>query len=409
MSSPDSTLPEVMIQIGSQYDAAKEKTMTIPFRANSLNYFIALILLTGAILLLASCTPTPLPTAAPVVNCPTAEPTDLTSFNEKWGASPHADEKAEAFRHWDASDPQEIPITCAKCHSRPGFIDFLGVDGTDAGKVNKPVKIGTTITCFNCHNEMTPVLTSVVFPSGARINDLGRESFCINCHHGNASTMSVDINITKANLADEDTPSPDLAFVNSHSISAATPFGSEVHGAYEYENQTYRGRFNRGEEFFACTRCHDPHTLKVDVNNCVECHTFDRTDAKNIRVNSTDLDGDGNTTEGIAYEIDQLHNDLYVALQNYAKSVAGLPIVYEPATYPYFFIDSNGNGTLDQGENVIQNAYNMWTPRLLRAAYNYNYVSHDPGAFAHNSTYILQILYDSLVDIGGDAAQFIRP
>ena len=50
------------------------------------------------------------------------------------------------------------------------------------------------------------------------------------------------------------------------------------------------------------------------------------------------------------------------------------------------------------------NQYNAWTPRLLRAAYNYQYVAKDPGAFAHNGTYILQALYDSLDDLSGSGA-----
>jgi hypothetical protein len=46
---------------------------------------------------------------------------------------------------------------------------------------------------------------------------------------------------------------------------------------------------------------------------------------------------------------------------------------------------------------------------LLRAAYNYQYVAKDPGAFAHNAEYILQILYDSIKDVGGDTSGMERP
>jgi hypothetical protein len=87
----------------------------------------------------------------------------------------------------------------------------------------------------------------------------------------------------------------------------------------------------------------------------------------------------------------------------------GVPIVFNPDTHPYFFTDTNDNGLADPEEINSENKYINWTPRLLRAAYNYNYVSHDTGAFAHNSIYILQILYDSLVDIGGDPSGLTRP
>ena len=42
-------------------------------------------------------------------------------------------------------------------------------------------------------------------------------------------------------------------------------------------------------------------------------------------------------------------------------------------------------------------------------AYNFQYAMKDPGAFAHNPKYVLQILYDSLADLGGDVEGRIRP
>ena len=323
--------------------------------------------------------------------------------------SPHADDDAEAFRHWDEVTPQEIPAACAQCHSRTGFLDFLGVDGTAVDVVDGPSKIGTTITCYVCHNEATYTLDSVTFTSGEYIGGLGPEARCITCHQGRGSTSTVDKAIETAKLTEEDTPSVGLLFVNSHSTSAATSFGSEVHGAYEYAGKSYQGRFNRGGEFFTCVRCHDQHSLKLKIDTCSECHTFDGTDPKNIRVNTTDFDGDGNYSEGAYYEVEQFKSKLFEAIQTYARDVVGAPIVYDLSLYPYFFLDTNGNGQADLDEVNAANKYNSWTPRLLKAAYNYNYSMHDAGAFAHNSTYILQVLYDSLADIGGDASVMTRP
>ena len=76
--------------------------------------------------------------------------------------------------------------------------------------------------------------------------------------------------------------------------------------------------------------------------------------------------------------------------------MAGKPIVYDAAAYPYFFEDTDGNGEIN-GEEA---AYTAWTPRLLKAAYNYQYVQKDPGAFAHNAKYVIQFLYDSLTSLG---------
>jgi hypothetical protein len=366
-------------------------------------------LLLSLVIVLAACSSSETPTPAPSpdstpVSVPTPE-----SFEDLWKSSAHADEKAEAFTHWDAEDPQEIPVGCAKCHSRTGFLDFLGVDGTTVAVVDQPTKIGTTVTCYVCHNEGALTLDSVTFPSGKRIGGLGPEARCMTCHQGRASTRNVDIEIAKAELIDDDTPSANLAFVNSHWTSGATPFGGEAHGAYEYYGKSYQGRFVRGEEFFACIRCHDQHSLEVRVETCGECHTFDSADVKSIRVNTTDFDGDGNTTEGIFFEIEHIHADLYAAIQVYARNVVGTPLAFDPGHHPYFFTDTNHNGLADPDELNSGNRYTNWTPRLLRAAYNYNYVSHDPGAFAHNSIYIIQVLYDSLADIGGDTSGMTRP
>jgi len=66
---------------------------------------------------------------------------------------------------------------------------------------------------------------------------------------------------------------------------------------------------------------------------------------------------------------------------------------------------------VDADEANAKNGYASWTPNLLRAAYDYQYSVKDPGVFAHNADYILQVLYDSIEAVGGkDAvAKFTRP
>jgi hypothetical protein len=275
--------------------------------------------------------------------------------------------------------------------------------------VDNPTNVGTTITCFVCHNEAIPDMDRVVFPSGSKISGLGAEARCIQCHHGLASSETVSDAIAEAGLTDDDTPSEDLAFVNSHSISAATPYGTLVQGAYEYDGMSYRGLFNRGDDFLSCIDCHETHSLELQLEYCRGCHTGVGEDARDIRVDTTDYDGDGDLEEGIAGEVETIYAALYAAMQAYANDVAGKGIVFDPESYPYFFVDVDGDGDSDPEETIFPNQYNAWTPRLLRAAYNLNYVAHDPGAFAHNSDYVIQVMYDSLVDLAGDVAGMSRP
>ncbi len=70
-----------------------------------------------------------------------------------------------------------------------------------------------------------------------------------------------------------------------------------------------------------------------------------------------------------------------------------------PHAYPYFFIDTNGDGQTGDDEAVPDNAYNAWTGRLEKAAYNYQMSVKDPGEFAHNAKYMIQLMYDSIEDL----------
>jgi hypothetical protein len=113
--------------------------------------------------------------------------------------------------------------------------------------------------------------------------------------------------------------------------------------------------------------------------------------------------------EGIHGEVATIHEGLYAAMQEYAASEVGTAIFYDAHSYPYYFTDTDGDGEGDEDEINYGNQYSTWTPTLLRAAYNYQFAMKDPGVFAHNGTYVLQILYDTLAAIGGDVDGMTRP
>ena len=75
--------------------------------------------------------------------------------------------------------------------------------------------------------------------------------------------------------------------------------------------------------------CNDSLELKVDT--CVSCHEGVTTaeDARNIRFAASlvDYDGDGDTEEGIYYEVEGARETLYTAMQAYASEVAKAPWV----------------------------------------------------------------------------------
>jgi hypothetical protein len=377
--------------------------------------WLTIALLLGAAVVLAACggaQPPETPTPPPEVECPEVECPEVTypepvvaevPFEDLWASSGHNDVEAEAFNHWNEDDPAEVSASCAKCHSTPGYLDFLGVDGSAAGTVDDAAEIGTTITCIACHNEATLVMDSVVFPSGVEVTGLGDESRCMQCHQGRESAVSVNNAIAELGLADDDTSSEELGFRNIHYFAAgATQFGGVTMGGYQYDGKTYDAKFAHVEGIDTCIDCHDPHTLEVKVAVCSACHTdvASKEDLKDLRWKGSeiDYDGDDDIDEGVYYEIKGLQEILYGAIQAYA-SAAGTPIIYDAGAHPYFFIDTNGNSEADPDEANRDNAYNAWTPRLLRAAYNYQVSVKDPGAFAHGGKYIIQLLYDSTEDL----------
>ena len=337
-----------------------------------------------------------------VVLPPDPRPESIEAISEKWSGSGHADTEAEAFVHWNEDDPAEVPANCAKCHSAYGYLDYLGEDGSEAQVVDAAAMIGSVVTCTVCHNPSAHAKDSALFPSGVEVSDLGEAANCAECHQGTRSGTNVEAAIASFNLP-EDEVNPELSFINVHyKIGGAVRFGSEVRAGYEYPNQTYAGFYEHVEAYQSCADCHDPHALTITPADCAACHPVvsDFSDLWHIRAEDTpDYDGDGDTTEGVSRELITVHEGLYFAIKQYAAEVVGAPIIYADS-YPYWFNDTNGNGAVEEDEINAGNRFASWTPRLLKAAYNYHLVREDPGGFMHNVPYLIQLMYDGIQDIG---------
>jgi len=316
----------------------------------------------------------------------------------------HFQGSAEAFRHWD--EDGEVPGSCSRCHSADGLPLYLE-QGVEISQ-----HISNGFQCETCHGgEEWPArfaVPSVTFPSGATVavGEGDESGLCMSCHQGRSSTVNVDKAIAgiSANQVSED-----LGFINVHYFAAgASRYGTEVQGGYEFAGKTYNGYFEHVEGFTSCTDCHDAHELEVKTDTCFTCHVGVE-DVKEIRNSEVDYDGDGDVEEGIYGEIATLREMLYADLQAYAASTAAAPLVHDSHAYPYFFNDSDGDGTSGPGEAIYPNAYKSWTPSSLQAAYNYQYAAKDPGGFAHNAGYVIQLLIDSIQAVGGSTAGYTRP
>ena len=318
----------------------------------------------------------------------------LAAIVEAWRTSPHADHSSLSFTYWNKDGA--VPENCAACHSEPGFLDFLGADGSAPGIVDHPAAINAVIGCASCHTPAAHALDSAALPSGVTIEGLGANAGCTICHAGRAAGDTV---VAATQGLGEDTVSATLGFINVHyGIAAAVMQGAEGRAGFHYAGRSYAGPFRHVPGADTCVACHDVHTTQVKADDCLSCHRGVE-ELASIRTRHGDFDGDGDNSKGVRDEILGLHGKLYAAIQAYASEVSGTPIGYAKGSFPYFFTDTNGDGVIGEDEAVFPNRYQSWTPRLLKAAYNYQVAAKDPAAYVHNPAYVLQLLHDSLENL----------
>jgi hypothetical protein len=322
------------------------------------------------------------------------------------------------------------PASCAGCHSlracrvhreqRHGRCRWLHVVTTGVGR-----HPANGFACTTCHNDLTKYtlypVTNVPFPSGKNDTFSTADAdgnlkpvaatLCQECHQGRQSTQTVNARIGATK--DDEPPKTPLTFANVHYFAASFALRKRCSGGIPVPSTAVRGCNMHAPGFQACTDCHNTHELGLKIDKCATCHPGVKS-AEEIRLASGDLDGDKDVKEGVAGELTTMEEKLYAAIQAYAKDVIKTPIAYTPDANPYFFIDTNANGKADEDEVKSANRYPNFTPRLLRAAYTYQYAQKDPGLFTHNPKYVAQILYDALEDLGKggvkvDMTGLVRP
>ena len=342
--------------------------------------------------------------ALPIAPTPAHAQQSLAQYDQKalarlvqeWLDAPHADHDSLSFTYWNQQGA--VPTECAACHSQPGFLDQLGADGSPAGVVDHPAAINQPIGCASCHTDSAHALDRVTFPSGIEVAGLGASALCATCHQGRLSGLDV---ARATGTLPEDQVQAELGFMNIHYAAAAgVQGGRDLIAGYHYPGQSYAGTFTHVPSAGTCIACHDPHSTKVEVESCLSCHRG-VDDLRAIRMEHGDFDADGSIAGGIMSEIAGLEAQLLAAIRTYALQVSGQPVAYAPGQYPYFFKDPDGDGQIGADEGGFPNRYQSWTPRLLKAAYNYQLSRKDPGGYVHNPRYMLQLLHDSLADLAG--------
>ncbi len=315
--------------------------------------------------------------------------------------------------NWDAANRAD----CQRCHTATGAMNYLNNPAVyEPANNNFSHLSGWTssagspqnemLYCWGCHSDVgsgelrNPGALNISLSNNAQLifNDLAHSNVCVSCHSGRASGESIK------NRAEDDFG--DLSFINSHYLPAAGTVYNNI--GYHYDGQSYAQGFHKNvgaENGFAtgaagsCVACHmsgpEPHTFQASVasTSCVNCH--------------------GGLTEQVLVAV---KDEFRVALDELKIALEARGIYYYPA-HPYFFnvrVTPENAGTTA----VAANAFRNWNgvnvgaglepvtgkgKDVMGAAFNYNLLKHEPGAYVHNKQYALKLIADS-IDFLADGA-----
>jgi hypothetical protein len=332
-----------------------------------------------------------------------------TTINRQWEQSGHADKSAAgAWAHYNWTEvPGQIRVdtsatadrsTCQRCHTTTGAIAYFAanIDGDPSDFVPPmpydPFYEPEMLHCNGCHSDSlgglrgTGPITADYTNAPFQYPDALGSNMCLACHTGRESGDSI-----KNSPADFSGP---VAFINSHYLTA----GGTVYGAtgFEYDGQDYAnvpffqhdqvgtalrpGTGNQGP----CIGCHmsapESHLFQAIAKDettgqiteitspvCAVCHTG------NFALTAQDLNVE---EEEFRASLEALR----MALQNEG--------IFFANQFPYFF---------NEGPTTVANRFLNWGNReTMGAAFNFNMLLHDPGAYVHNRFYSKRLIYDSI-------------
>lgn len=304
--------------------------------------------------------------------------------------------------NWGAVD-HGFEEGCLRCHTSMGFAEVAPGYG-DAVQTPSEESDGF-ITCNACHdgvNYPTADDKSLRFSGAVPLYDYqgiplanvqaGDSAVCVYCHQGSEDGSHIDADIASG--------SP--GFRNMHYLAAgATLYGTK---GYEYPGETYASEHTL-HVLAGCAGCHmadDPpiddiggHTFHIAYGStentafcAASCHPsmVALDDPGAPHAHGADWDGNGATVSAkdeVAYLLTVLLHNAIEAYDSPDDADTMANIDYS-SSYPYF-------GTTDPTQ--------QWDGTVAKAAFNWQFIYKDPGAYAHNSKYAVQLLRDSYNDL----------
>jgi|GEM_PF-1988640 len=338
---------------------------------------------------------------------------------DQFAESAHGDVLGEAWMHYDWRSASRA--SCQRCHTATGFVVRLG-DEANTANVFAAADAGLpgeVLRCTGCHTDIAsgavlaaPAFTAT-YSNGATqaFPNVGVSNLCVRCHGARESGDS--IKLSTGDFAS-------LSFINSHYLAAgATVFAA---GGYEYDGPSYANPAYYKHDVVGISDPADPAVS--DAGPCAACHmgssanhtweVVDKNDEGVITAINSEVcvschAGDyALTPEDLELEKEEFHAALEAL--NQALLVKG--IEFKPS-HPYFYVP----GTTTAFKNW-EGVYPGKGKDVMGAAFNYNLLEHDPGAYAHNRFYTKRLIFDSIdfldngvldgtINVTGEAAAYL--
>ena len=401
-------------------------------------------------------------TATGYINYVTSNFTDISP----WGAYRNIDGTVKidpVSKSVVPLDNQKQVIYCNVCHDAGN--NAVG-RGTAYGFERRKVPRVTAYYNYSVNVSGTKIRLNAakeaVYPRiVARFDDLATSNMCMVCHVGRESgdtLQALGSELAGISATAADTLFKNVSFINSHYLTAgATLFrksGYEFLGRSYDDDSGYKHKSIGTANFFGtgndgpCVTCHlkagapgasrhsfmavklEPVTGAADLPidqaiteilspQCANCH----------------YNGSGTTFDGTAASAQRIKSKYRAALDVLQVALVQYRSIYFFNVHPYFFatpydptyIESSAsvhcsknvavkNWLTGAGAYTWDAAKKSCTPPSngttgtgetnMGAAFNFNTLFHDYGAFAHNSRYVKRLLYDSFDDIDGGGLDY---
>lgn len=344
----------------------------------------------------------------------------------QYAESGHGDVLGEAWLHYDWRASNRA--SCARCHNGTAYISKLGIESDTtwlfaAGDANLS---GETLGCASCHTSVTtgavrtPGVYTETYSDGQTFvfPDIGKSNLCIRCHSGRESGGTI--------LADTDADGV-RSFINSHYLTAGGTVFTTT--GYEYTGQNYADPASYAHKDVGIAVPGSP--TAADAGPCAGCHMGTGTDDHSWKVVTEDATGvitaiNSNTcaschtgASALTPAILETEKEEFNAALDALKTVLESKGMYFGEAYPYFFTAPYVVGGTNTGFTDWASVYGFaFYKDTMGAAFNYNLLKHDPGAYAHNRYYAKRLIFDAIdfldngvldgtISVTGDAATYL--